>query len=452
MSVERGDAQVEAMRRVPLLFRIGLAMALLLGVCGGTARAQTPDPERAALEALYDATGGDDWVNNTNWKSALPVDDWHGVTVSGGKVTKLVLDDNELSGSIPPALGNLTSLTGLYLDDNELSGSIPTALGNLTSLQQLVLGANGLTGTIPEGLRHLSNLELLDVSGTEVCAPSDSAFQTWLASITYYPSTAAACSPPVTSPGPPVTSPDPQPSAPRNLTAVGGEGEVVLNWSAPEDDGGSRITNYEYRIDGRGRWISIGSTNTTHTVTGLVNGTTYVFQVRAVDRSGKRSKASNRAEVTLKVFTLDFAHFANGDGLTSDLVFVNVGTQPIRPALYFYDKEGNLIAAESVVDITDDLEIQEDSSLSIQTAMEPLEELTISTHGQGEVVSGSVKVVSDGPIGGVLRFNLPDIGVAGVGASSPVSDALFPVRRQEAGINTGVAIHNLESSPEIVRC
>ena len=155
---------------------------------------------------------------------------------------------------------------------------------------------------------------------------------------------------------------------------------------------------------------------------------------------------------TPEVFTLDFAHFANGDGITSDLVFVNVGTHPIRPALYFYDKEGHLIAAESVVDITGDLEVTEDGALSVRTEMEPLGERTISTHGRGEVVSGSVRVLADEPIGGVLRFDLPGIGVAGVGASSPLSDAIFPVRRQEAGINTGVAIHNLESSPEIVRC
>ena len=65
--------------------------------------------------------------------------------------------------------------------------------------------------------------------------------------------------------------------------------------------------------------------------------------------------------------------------------------------------------------------------------MEPLGELTISTHGRGEVVSGSVKVVSEGPIGGVLRFDLPSIGVAGVGTSQPVRDAIFPlaVRREE---------------------
>ena len=241
------------------------------------------------------------------------------------------------------------------------------------------------------------------------------------------------------------------PGAPRNLLADATDGAVTLTWDAPASDGGAAITDYEYRINGQNPWISTGSTETTHTVTGLDNGTSYVFEVRAVNAAG-RSASTNRAEATPELFTLDFAHFANGDGLTSDLVFVNVGTHPIRPALYFYDKEGHLVAAESVVDLTDDLEIQEDGSLSIQTAMEPLGELTISTHGQGELVSGSVRVVAFGPIGGVLRFNLPDIGVAGVGVSLPVRDAVFPVRRREGGINTGVAIHNLESSAEIVRC
>ena len=243
------------------------------------------------------------------------------------------------------------------------------------------------------------------------------------------------------------------PEAPRNLTAVGGNGEVVLSWDAPASDGGAEITDYEYRINGQNPWISIGSTETTYTVTGLVNGTPYVFEVRAVNRIGKGGVSNrNRAEATPDVFTLDFAHFANGEGLTSDLVFVNVGTHPIRPALAFYDQEGQPMAPESVVEITGDLEVTEDGALSIQTAIEPLGELTISTHGQGELVSGSVRVVAFGAIGGGLRFDLPDIGVAGVGASPPVRDAVFLVRRQEGRINTGVAIHNLESSPEIVRC
>ena len=160
--------------------------------------------------------------------------------------------------------------------------------------------------------------------------------------------------------------------------------------------------------------------------------------------------------------SLDFAHFANGTGITSSLVFVNVSApqragsftlagQLVRPALYFYDKEGNPIAAESVVDVMGDLEVTEDGTLTVRKKLAHLGELTISTHGRGEVVTGSVQVVADGPIGGVLRFGLPGIGVAGVGASPPVQDALFPVR-QEGGLDTAAAIRNLSESDLVVTC
>ena len=174
--------------------------------------------------------------------------------------------------------------------------------------------------------------------------------------------------------------------------------------------------------------------------------------------------AANRIFTTLPVMpldsmdaqdqegVLDFAHFANGGAIVSDLVFINAGTAATRPVLSFYDQAGAPIAAESVVDVTGDLAVQEDGGLTVRTAMEPLGVLTISTHGRGEVVSGSVRVVADEPIGGLLRFDLPGIGVAGVGTSSPVRDALFPVRRQEAGINTGVAVHNLGEEAMEVAC
>ena len=252
--------------------------------------------------------------------------------------------------------------------------------------------------------------------------------------------------PPPPPPGPRQTVPD----APTNLLADGGNEQVALSWEAPEDDGGFAITDYEVRINGRGSWISTGSIHTTHTVTGLVNGTAYVFQVRAVNAAGS-SPYSNRAVATPGVGALDFAHFANGAGIVSDLVFVNVATHPIRPVLYFYDKEGQPIDPESVVDLTGDLEVTEDGALSIQMEMEPLGELTISTHGQGEVVSGSVQVVSDGPIGGVLRFDLPGIGVAGVGASHPVRNVIFPARRR-GGLSTAAAIRNLGEEALEVSC
>ena len=130
------------------------------------------------------------------------------------------------------------------------------------------------------------------------------------------------------------------PDTPTNVVAEATDGAVVLTWEAPEDDDGAPITDYEYRIDGKGQWISIGSTDTTHTVTGLVNDTAYVFQVRAVNRVG-RSPASDPAEATPRAaLALDFAHFANGAGITSEIVLVNVAPYPIRPAIYFYDSGG----------------------------------------------------------------------------------------------------------------
>ena len=105
-----------------------------------------------------------------------------------------------------------------------------------------------------------------------------------------------------------------------------------------------------------------------------------------------------------------------------------------------------------MVDVTGDLEIQEDGGVTVQTEVASLGELTISTHGRGEVVSGSVTVISDGPIGGVLRFDLPGIGVAGVGASPPVRDALFPARRQAGGIRTAAALRNLSESELRLTC
>ena len=258
-------------------------------------------------------------------------------------------------------------------------------------------------------------------------------------------------SPPPGGGGPPPV-PNPVPSAPRNLEAVGGDRQVTLSWEAPEDDGGFPIADYQYLISRSGRgWISTESTDLTHTVTELVNGRLYLFQVRAVSGAGAGA-SSHQVEVTPGVGRLEFAHFANGLSITSELVLVNVFARPIRPWLYFYNREGDRIAVESVVEVTEELEIAEDGSLTVQSEMQPLQALTISTHGQGEVVAGSVTVLSNGPIGGVLRFDLPGVGVAGVGAGQPLRDALFPARRQAGAISTAVAIRNLEAEELVVSC
>ncbi len=85
--------------------------------------------DRDALVALYNATDGPNWTNSTNWLSDEPLGDWHGVTVAGGRVTELALGGNQLTGSLPSELGNLTSLQYMSLRDNQLTGPIPPPTG-----------------------------------------------------------------------------------------------------------------------------------------------------------------------------------------------------------------------------------------------------------------------------------------------------------------------------------
>ena len=72
--------------------------------------------KRAALIVLYGATNGANWTNRTNWLSDSPLGEWHGIaTDKAGRIISLDLRENQLSGSIPPEIGNLTDLRGLFL-------------------------------------------------------------------------------------------------------------------------------------------------------------------------------------------------------------------------------------------------------------------------------------------------------------------------------------------------
>ena len=144
------------------------------GDARGTAEIAVENPDRAALVALYEATGGPNWVNSENWLTDAPLGDWYGVITDGqGRVFALELSENGLTGPIPPELGKLANLTSLQLSDNDdLTGPIPPELGNLTSLEYLWLALTALSGPIPKELANLSNLKVLQLPGG-VCVPAD---------------------------------------------------------------------------------------------------------------------------------------------------------------------------------------------------------------------------------------------------------------------------------------
>lgn len=169
-----------------------------------------PQSECQALIAFYNATGGKEWINSTNWDTPTPCNTWFGVSVEEGtviglslvknnlrgnnlppemlnlknltslelvgnylsgnlpvflpqfpKLTEVYLDENHFEGAIPPEYGNFKGLLALWMGTNQLTGSIPPELGNVKTLKTLVLGGNALTGSIPPQLGNLSALKRL---------------------------------------------------------------------------------------------------------------------------------------------------------------------------------------------------------------------------------------------------------------------------------------------------
>ena len=142
---------------------------------GGLPLCPSPEADRNALVAFYNATGGPYWNSNDNWLSDVPISEWAGVTTDGnGRVTQLWFDGNQLSGEIPPGLGNLANLAVMGLGWNQLSGEIPPELGNLANLELLWLVRNQLSGEIPPELGNLANLKWLHLEGNQLsgCVPS----------------------------------------------------------------------------------------------------------------------------------------------------------------------------------------------------------------------------------------------------------------------------------------
>ena len=102
------------------------------------------------------------------------------------------------------------------------------------------------------------------------------------------------------------------PSAPRALSAVGGNGSVELSWQPPLSDGNSAITHYQYRygigesvtVENYTDWVSMGSAMATYPVSPLTNDMYHIFEVRAVNAIGNSApSASASATPTAPIIT-----------------------------------------------------------------------------------------------------------------------------------------------------
>ncbi|MDR1886767.1 MAG: leucine-rich repeat domain-containing protein [Prevotellaceae bacterium] len=147
------------------------------------------EDDSLTLVKFYDATGGDQWTDNTGWKTSS-LENWYGVVIKNDRVTGIKFDSNNLSGalipelgelamldtlsivsekdvtgSIPVAIADLPNLAYLNISGTSVSGNIPPQLGNLAALEELILSENpNVTGTVPAELGNLVNLKKLDIN------------------------------------------------------------------------------------------------------------------------------------------------------------------------------------------------------------------------------------------------------------------------------------------------
>ncbi|XP_039173811.1 putative receptor-like protein kinase At3g47110 [Eucalyptus grandis] len=101
----------------------------------------------------------------SSWNDSSHFCDWDGVTCGRKhrRVTILDLGSKNLSGVVPPHIGNMSFLRGVNLENNSFHAKIPPHFGRLLRLQKLSLNNNSFSSQIPSNLSYCSNLLVLDL-------------------------------------------------------------------------------------------------------------------------------------------------------------------------------------------------------------------------------------------------------------------------------------------------
>ncbi len=124
-----------------------------------------------ALVDIYNNTNGADWTNHENWLIE-PVYNWYGVNIEAGRVVKLDLSQNNLNGTIPESISNLTGLEILNLNRNLLTGHLPNGILNLKNITSIDMSYNSLSGEIPSW-NNFNRLIILDLSNNNFSKLAD---------------------------------------------------------------------------------------------------------------------------------------------------------------------------------------------------------------------------------------------------------------------------------------
>jgi len=154
------------MKKIKLLM---LFVCMMMEV--GTTTAQVLEQDSLTLVAFYNSTGGPNWTNNNHWLTG-PVSTWYGVTLTNNRIKKIILNSNNLVGTLPPELGQLNVLVTIALsNDTGLTGEIPIELFQIDSLKQIGIGNCSLTGIIPSSIGNCSFLTELNLPQNNLTGP-----------------------------------------------------------------------------------------------------------------------------------------------------------------------------------------------------------------------------------------------------------------------------------------
>ncbi|XP_024043443.1 receptor kinase-like protein Xa21 [Citrus clementina] len=133
-------------------------LLLSLAIAAAASNITTDQQSLLALKAhiSYDPTN----LFAKNWTSSTSVCSWIGITcgVNSHKVIVLNISGFNLQGTIPPQLGNLSSLETLDLSHNKLSGNIPSSIFNMHTLKLLDFRDNQLFGSLSSFIFNMSSM------------------------------------------------------------------------------------------------------------------------------------------------------------------------------------------------------------------------------------------------------------------------------------------------------
>ena len=121
--------------------------------------------QRFALVTLYYATQGEDWIDNAGWLVDADECTWAKVTCNANsQVANLTLQNNALNGTLPEELRVLQVLQALDVSANYLTGTIPAGLNGLpSSIASFHCARNEIGGSIPDAIGNLTSLKELVV-------------------------------------------------------------------------------------------------------------------------------------------------------------------------------------------------------------------------------------------------------------------------------------------------